>query len=105
MVTVSPKSTAPLVGDRLSAISVEPAATIETKGAATVVVAVAVLLLVLGSDSFAEMLAEVDRFPDLVVATTTVKVALEPLAREPISHIIMLPERLVVPWVGVADTK
>jgi hypothetical protein len=70
----------------------------------TIVNAVAMLLVVLGSLSLPATLAVLLMLPALLGITTIVIVALAPLFRAPRLQIIILL-RLQFPWLGVAETK
>lgn len=67
----------------------------------TVVTAVAELLVVKGSGSFAETVAVFEKDPTVVGVTTIITVALAPFAKLPKEQLTDVQ----VPWLGVADSN
>src|SRR5258708_17603547 len=92
-VTVSPMSTEPLGGEKLSAVRVAPAGAMLRNGGATTVAAVAVLSAGLGSACEAETVVAVESGPELVGVTTMVMVAAGSLAIWPSIAAVMVPGR------------
>ena len=103
-VTVSPGEIAPSAGSKLSAVKVEPAATMLTNGVATTVLTDALLSAGFGSASAAVTVAEEIAVPRLVLLTVTVIIVPAPLASEEIAVAMALPVTTGVPVVALAFT-
>jgi hypothetical protein len=71
----------------------------------TVVLAVAVLFAVFGSNSLLFTLALLVITSTTVGLTTILTVAVAPLARFPTLQVTVPPDRVQLPWLGVAETK
>src|SRR5947209_8080965 len=103
-VTVSPGSIVPFFGEKLSFVSIAPAATMVTIGGETMVLAEATLLAETGSPWAAETVAELERVPAAPGFTTTVIEARAPLVIVPRSQFTMPPLMVIVPLGELLET-